>query len=233
MERKREPELMDDAGLDPTKHEQALNDLTFLNMLSGSPSIMLREIFAEYGHANSKTFSILDIATGAGDIPIALARAAKQAGIQLDITASDISDRALKYVNAGAQHNQVIVKTLKLDILSSSPKAKYDVVTTSLFTHHLDPPEVVELMRSMAKSAKRLVLINDLVRSPINLTLIKVATKLLTSSEVVQYDGPVSVKAAYTIAEMRELADNAGLKGAKIEPKFPCRMLLSWKVKSD
>lgn len=260
MQRRRDPELMDDPSLDPALHQQALSDLAFLNMLSNSPGIIKEKVFNEIKrleatgaksascsqHRKQKTFKktnkasvpqsdeplfkLLDIATGAGDIPIAIAKAAKQQGINLDITASDISEQSLEYVKANAQHNGVAIKTLKFNALTDTLKTRYDVVTTSLFTHHLDPPDVVSLLRSMATLANHLVLVNDLVRSSTNLTLIKLATKLLTSSEVVQYDGPVSVRAAYTIQEMQELAQAAGLIGATVEPRFPCRMLLSFRV---
>lgn len=260
MQRRREPELMDDPYLDPVLHRQALNDLAFLNMLSGSPTMMKREVLTEVSRLESTiahtgiisespqkpkfkkrqnkskseeaqhSIRLLDIATGAGDIPIAIAKAAKQHGINLDITASDVSEQALEYVKANADHNGVAIKTMRFDALADTLKTRYDIVTTSLFTHHLDPPDVVKLLRSMASLANHLVLVNDLVRSSGNLTLIKIATKLLTSSEIVQYDGPVSVKAAYTTDEMNELAQSAGLTGAKVEPRFPCRMLLSWRV---
>lgn len=225
---------MDDPALDPKKHEHALNDLSFMNLMSNSTPLIAKEVFALARELNragdSETLTLLDIATGAGDIPIALAQAARKQGIKLDITVADISERALQFVTAKAQHQGVKLKTTKLDVLSDTPSSSFDVVTTSLFTHHLDPPEVTHLLATMGKTAKELVLVNDLVRSPINLALVYLATRLLASSEIVQYDGPVSVRAAYTTDEMRELATAAGLTGARVEGKFPCRMLLSWRV---
>lgn len=51
---------------------------------------------------------------------------------------------------------------------------------------------------------------------------------VLSRSPVVHFDGPASVRAAYTPAELRALADQAGLAGATVRPVFPCRMLLTW-----
>jgi hypothetical protein len=99
---------------------------------------------------------------------------------------------------------------------------------TSLFTHHLDPPEIVGLLAKMARSARLMVLVNDLERSKISLFSVTLATRILTTSPVVRHDGPASVRAAFTRQEMLDMALQAGLKGAQIQPHWPCRMLLSW-----
>ncbi|MBS1996762.1 MAG: hypothetical protein JSS86_10645 [Cyanobacteria bacterium SZAS LIN-2] len=80
----------------------------------------------------------------------------------------------------------------------------------------------------MAASAGKLVLVNDLERHPLSLWSVTLATKLVTTSKVVQHDGPASVRAAFTTTEMLQMAQAAGLKEATVERHFPCRMLLSW-----
>ena len=58
--------------------------------------------------------------------------------------------------------------------------------------------------------------------------LVATACRVLSRSPVVHFDGPASVRAAYTLAELRSLADRAGLTGATVRPVFLCRMLLTW-----
>jgi hypothetical protein len=72
------------------------------------------------------------------------------------------------------------------------------------------------------------VLVNDLSRSRTGLFLALVGTRLLSTSDVVRVDGPLSVKAAFTPAEARALAERAGLRGAKVMRRWPCRWLLTW-----
>jgi hypothetical protein len=50
----------------------------------------------------------------------------------------------------------------------------------------------------------------------------------LSRSPVVRHDGPVSVAAAFSLAEARMLAQRAGLYGASLVRRWPCRFLLSW-----
>ena len=46
---------------------------------------------------------VLDIATGAGDVPIALAQKAKRAGLQLEIRGVDVSEQALAFARERAR----------------------------------------------------------------------------------------------------------------------------------
>ena len=75
----------------------------------------------------------------------------------------------------------------------------------------------------------RLVLVNDLDRSLIGLILAHVVTRLVTRCDVVHTDGPRSVAAAFTTTEARAMAERAGLRGATVVRRWPCRWLLSWR----
>jgi hypothetical protein len=73
------------------------------------------------------------------------------------------------------------------------------------------------------------VLVNDLSRGSVNYFLVRLACRVLSRSPVVRFDGPASVRGAFTPDEARHLADRAGLVGATVTRKFPCRFLLAWR----
>jgi hypothetical protein len=52
--------------------------------------------------------------------------------------------------------------------------------------------------------------------------------RVLFCNDVCVHDGPRSVKAAFTIEEMRMLAVDAGLDACRIESRFPYRFLFQW-----
>ena len=56
------------------------------------------------------------------------------------------------------------------------------------------------------------------------------ASRLLTRSPVVHVDGPLSVRAAFTPAELLALTHAGGLTGATVTPRFPGRMILEWRA---
>jgi 2-polyprenyl-3-methyl-5-hydroxy-6-metoxy-1,4-benzoquinol methylase len=105
----------------------------------------------------------------------------------------------------------------------------FDVVTCSLFLHHLSEEEAIALLANMEHAARHLILINDLNRSRFNYCAAWIACHLFTRSRVVRFDGPASVRSAFTPKEALALTERAGLHGATVRSKFPCRFLLSWR----
>ncbi len=99
---------------------------------------------------------------------------------------------------------------------------------TSMFTHHLEREQVVELLRKMA-AGSRMVIVNDLVRSWYGWLGVSMAVHLMSRSPVVHVDGPRSIRASFKPAELGQLAEQAGLSGAQITRHLPVRMLLTWR----
>ncbi len=140
----------------------------------------------------------------------------------------DVSQLAVDHAQTAAAAAGADVRFFVHDALNGPTLTGYDAVTCSLFLHHLDDNQACGLLRRMAETAGRLVLVNDLRRSLTGLVLAHVVTRLLTFSDVVHTDGPLSVKAAFTPSEALHLAERAGLHGAVIARRWPCRWLLTW-----
>ena len=86
-----------------------------------------------------------------------------------------------------------------------------DVVTASLTLHHLEPDAAAACLAGMAAAAHRVAVVNDLLRSRLALGLVWVVTRALRLHPVSRHDGPLSVRRAYSAAELRVLAGRAGL----------------------
>ena len=223
-----QPELMDDPALPAGEHRRALAGLARLNALSGSVSVLwpdVRKLAREFG----RPLRLLDVATGGGDVPLGLGARARRAGFPLELSACDLSPVALEAAEARASAVGAAVRFFAADALHAPLPAGFDVVTCSLFLHHLSDDNAVTLLARLAAAADRLVLVNDLSRSRANLGLVWLATRLATRSPIVHADGPSSVRAAFTPAEAAALAERAGLAGATVAARFPCRWLLTWR----
>jgi 2-polyprenyl-3-methyl-5-hydroxy-6-metoxy-1,4-benzoquinol methylase len=227
LSRRLQPEVMDQPGLDPGRHRQALHGLGRLNFWSGSAGILWPPI-AALARRSARPVRVLDLASGGGDVPIRLWHRARRAGLPVAVTGCDVSRVAVEHATHQAERQRADVRFFVADALTAEIPGEYDVVVCSLFLHHLKEDQAAELLRRMAAAAGRLVLVNDLVRGRAGLLLARVATRLLTRSPVVHVDGPRSVEGAFTIAEARALADWAGLGGASVERRWPCRFLLTW-----
>lgn len=222
------PEEMDRPDLPASLHEHALTGLARLNWWSGSARILWPPIRRLAAQITDRPLRLLDVACGAGDVIVALARRASRAGIALDCLGVDISPTALAHARRRAAAAGVSVNFGRRDVLTDSPLAGFDVVTSSLFLHHLSDEQAVELLSRMAAVTTRLVLVNDLRRGRRGWLLAVAACRLLTRSPVVHVDGPRSVAAAFTPAEALSLADRAGLPGATVNRRWPFRYLLTW-----
>lgn len=225
--RNRQPEVMDQPGLQEVDHRQALNALNRVNWLSGSARIVwpsIRKLARELG----RPVRVLDVASGGGDVPLALWRKAKRAGVPVRIEGCDFSPYACQHATERAQRAGADVRFFAFDALGSPLPSGYDVIMCSLFLHHLDEPQAVALLRAMSQAAAHLVLINDLRRSRIGYVLAHVVARIVTRCEVVHIDGPLSVAGAFTIPEVEQIAQQASLRGAIVARKWPQRFLLSW-----
>jgi SAM-dependent methyltransferase len=221
-------ELMDEPGLDAREHVAALRALARLNRVSDSAGILwgpIRDLAATPGHGPVR---VLDIATGSGDVPVALARRAARAGVAIEIDGCDISERALERARARADGAGLSSRFFRIDALKDELPDGYDVVMSSLFMHHLSEEDVVSLLYKMRCGARRLVLVNDLRRTRAGLALAFAASRLFSRSRVVHVDAVLSAKAAFTIPEFASLAHEAGLDGATISRCIPMRFLMRW-----
>ena len=226
--RNRVDERMDDPQLDRHLHRQALQGLVRLNWASGSIVRVWQVIRRFAFDQGRKELSVLDVATGAGDVPIGLYRLARRAGLQLNIVAVDISETALDVARQRAICCDAEIDFRVCDILGDSVTEKFDIVLCSLFLHHFDDEPSVELLQRLKQRARHLVVINDLLRSRVSLALVWLGSRLLSRSKVVHFDALASVRAAFTLGEMRCLSRAAGLESARIRAYWPCRFLFVW-----
>lgn len=222
------PEIMDDPHLAVAAHHRALRDLARLNRLSRSAEILWPPIRALARRLRQDRLRVLDVASGAGDVALRLWGRARRCGIELEITGLDVAPRAVEFARRRAERRGTPIVYRQCDVLESPLPEDYDVVTTSLFLHHLKEDEARRLLANMAGATRHLVLVNDLRRSRRGLLLAYLASRLLSTSSVVRVDAPRSARAAYSLDEARQLAIEAGLAEAAIHRRWPCRYLLSW-----
>lgn len=221
-------EVMDDPGLSPARHHRALIGLRRLNRLSGAARIVWQPIAQLAKQQQPEPLTVLDIGCGAGDLPIAIARRAARAGLRLTVDAIDCSEHALSFAAQRAADAGVDITFRRHDLLRDPVARQYDVVMCSLLLHHMTDVDAVTLLKRMAAAARRMVLVNDLLRSALGLVLCHVGMRLVTRSDVVHIDGPRSVRAAFTLAEAKQLTARAGLTGARLTRHWPQRYRVQW-----
>ena len=223
------PELMDDPSLEESRHYAALDGLRRINWASASTRLLWSPIRRLAGELNVRKLRVLDIATGGGDVPLRLWRNARRHNLDLDFVAADISPRALEFARAKIEAAGADIELRCLNPLIDDIPEDFDVVMCSLFLHHLGDRDARGLLATMAEASRHLVLVHDLLRCRRGLALAYLATRLLSASDVVHTDGPRSVRAAFSINEVRELANEAGMSEFDVRRHWPFRYLLQWR----
>lgn len=222
------PELMDDPSLPADQLNAALRGLDRLNTLSLADVWIWRAIRTRALSRADRggSLKMLDVATGSGNVAIGVARRATRAGVQVTLTLCDVRAEMLAVATANAKAAGLPIETFLFDAHHDALPAGFDIAMNSLFCHHLPEEAVVRVLGEMGRSAS-LVVISDLARSRLNLGLAFAASCLGSRSHVVHEDAVLSVRAAFTPAELRSLAQRAGLTDIRLHAGGPARFILT------
>ena len=214
---------MDDPDLDPAEHERALRALARINLLSGTTGRIWREI--RRLAVGARPLRVLEVACGGGDVALAVAARARSAGVALELTALDRSERAFRVGRSRARARDLPLDFVTGEAPDALPEGPWDLVYSSLFLHHLSATEAVRFLRVAGRIA-RWVMVDDLRRSGVGLALASFAGRVLTRSQVVRVDGPRSVRAAFALSEVLSMAERAGLRRPRVRRSWPQRWTL-------
>lgn len=222
------PEWMDQPGLDLHLHHDALKGLERVNALSLIHRTFWPAIRRLARDNPGRELRLLDVACGGGDILVRLFQTAQRDGIRLSVSGCDISSTAIDFAGERTNRANVPCHLFQFDVLRDEWPTDFDIIVNSLFLHHLTTESAIHVLGKMASSSRSLLLVNDLVRCRRGYLLAQYGGRLLSRSPVVHADGPMSVEAAFTTSELKEMSSQAGLVGATISRCWPARMLLQW-----
>lgn len=221
-------EQMDAPDVDPAQLERSLNDLRSVNRWLGGTRVLLRHLAPMLRRHGAAVATILDVATGSADIPLEIARWALRRGVRVRITATDLHPATL----AAARRNTAECEEIRVEAADALDlpyrDGAFDFVICSTALHHFDArADALQVLREMHRVALRGVVVNDLARSRAALLGARLlAVTAWRHHPITAHDGPLSVRRAYTPAELRDLARDAGLAGARVFSHFPFRVAL-------
>jgi ubiquinone/menaquinone biosynthesis C-methylase UbiE len=204
MQRINTPEILDSPDCPPHEIEASLRDLSRINRWFGGVSTTRKLIERVASATGLKHFSLLEVAAGFGEVPRLAAQQLARQGITLEITHLD---RAASHLLPGTR--AVVADALALPF----PHSSFDLVSSTLFAHHLEPNELARFAAEALRVTRHAVLINDLIRHPLHLALVYAGFPLMRSY-VSRVDGLASVRRAYVPEEMREILASASPNGS-------------------
>lgn len=202
-----------DGPLDSDTLEGNLRDLSRFNRWLGGGALSWRALrSATAGVSTEGPMALLDVGTGAADIPRDLLRRSGGAPLSLRITATDVRPEVVAFARArSAGVSDLAVGLGAVDVLGY-PDDSFDVVHCSLVMHHLEPDGARRLLAEMGRVARVSVIVNDLDRARRWWLVAWLLSRLTTRNRYTRHDAPLSVRRAYRAAEVIEMATDAGLR---------------------
>ncbi len=205
-----EVELMDDLECSGEIIDQTLRELEVINKWLGGNKVTLNGL-GKLLVDQTDEISIADLGCGGGDMLKLIAQWGKKKGLKLKLIGVDANPHIIEF----AKRNCLKFPNIEfeiVDIFSEQFKAQsYDIITSTLFTHHFNNQELVSFYSTWLKQARIGIVINDLHRHWLAYYSIKLLTALFSKSEMVKNDAAVSVMRSFKKLDLKNILREAGI----------------------
>jgi len=227
LERIEHPEMMDHPDLHPGLLNGDLRNLEALNRLFGGRGVVRQRLGVLLAELSpGEPVSLLDIGSGAGDLCRLAVDLCRRTGHPVHLTSVDAHHEIQEYARSEAGERYPEIEFLPGDAREVPLRAgSVDLAICTLALHHFARPDAVAVLSEMWRVSRRWTLLSDLCRSSPAYWGVWLATRF-TPNKMTRYDGPTSVRRAYTEAELRAMADEAGWKSARFYREAWFRMSL-------
>ena len=213
-------EEMDAVELAPTSYAKVLADLSRINALTlaARPTLRFLERVRTRG-IGTPPWRILDVGFGAGDMLARIARWGDRRGVALDLVGVDLNPKSAPVAEARLGGRARLVTGDYRDLAGEG----WDIVMSSLVTHHMNPAQRTEFLRFMEKEAARGWLVNDLHRQRLPFAGYPLLATLAWVDPIVRRDGQLSVGRSFRRGEWAAM-----LAGALPDIARDCRIFRSF-----
>lgn len=219
-------ERLDTGDYTAEEYECCLAELSFINRFLGDEAALNKTLLREIETSELKTFSVLDVGAGSGEMLRAIAdfagkqnRKARLCGLELNArSAKAILEKSKIYTKISAVRGNAFQLPFAEDA--------FDYAICSLFTHHFDDENVAKILAEMNRVARRRIFVVDLHRHRSAYIFYKIFCFAFRISRLVREDGSLSILRSFKLKELEKLGSKAGLENFSVERYFPFRLVL-------
>lgn len=215
-------EVLDEQNVGIEKIIPSLRFMRWVNRWLGGADAVL-DCF-DHTPGLGREFTVLDLGTGSGDIPLAIQRWAKKRKRTVQITAIDSNPRLIEYAQKHSAHPHI--RYLCHSAFELEQLGLFDYITASMFFHHLPDERIVELLEKMFQNCRRGFLVNDLYRHPIAYCVVALLTAL-SFDPVLFHDAKLSVRRGFREADALNYREWSGIDQLRIKQRPGFRLTMS------
>jgi 2-polyprenyl-3-methyl-5-hydroxy-6-metoxy-1,4-benzoquinol methylase len=220
-------ERMDTDCIDYGDYQRCLRDLARVNTVTLTHRPMLTWLARELG--DRKSFSLLDVACGHGDVLRRISRWAERRGVAVRLEGVDLNPWSTKAARAATPETAPIIYHTG-NVFGFEPAGgRFDYIISSQFTHHLTDDQIVTFIRWMEAHARRGWFIGDLHRHWFPYYGFGLLAWVARWHRFVLSDGRISIARSFVPDDWRRLIRIAGLSENEVSITWhiPFRLCVS------
>ena len=224
--RSNQPELMDDPHVPKNLLYKNLRELDFLNRYTLGHQLSIKAMEKLLNGRNG-TVHVVDLGCGSGETLKQMARWARKRQINAKFTGIDSNPDIIAYLKEHCKDYPEIegIETTYQAYISA--KEEVDVYHCSLFAHHLENHELLDLFKYFKKYSRLGFVISDIIRSPFSYYGSIILTQLGNGTTLARHDGPISVLRGFRVTEIRDLLAEAEVSDYDLKTAMGFRFVLS------
>lgn len=224
LPRRRQPEWMDDDAVAETELRRSLRFIRWINNTLGYTRSIIAHLDRFAPRWGGNRIDIIDLATGSADIPRAILAWARRRNLEVHITAVDRHPVTARVAAEGKADARL--RILQADVFNLPfDDRSFDYAICAMFLHHLDEPQIVTVLQTMDRLARRGIVAADLLRHRRALAWINLFTAF--SPAMIRHDAVTSVRQALTRPEILRLREEASVGYATYHRHFGHRFVLA------
>ena len=232
-QRSLEPENLDKGSYTAEEYEGCLAELRRVNEWLGDANALRDSLLKEIGRKNLRSFSVLDVGAGSGELLRVTAKWARETNRKASLVGLELNERSAQAILDEStdfrEISSIRANGFKLPFADNS----FDYVIQSLTLHHFDDAGAVKILREMARVARTGIFVIDLNRNPVAYFFYTTIGHLFLHNRLIREDGALSILKSFKPEEMAQIAQQAGLANARVEKHFPSRLVLSAKANGN
>ena len=226
QQRSYEPEHLDKGDYTPEEYEGCIVELQWVNEWLGDASALRHSLLKEIARAELKSFSVLDVGAGSGELLRVAAKWARETDRKASLVGLELNARSAKSIIEESREFPEISSVRADGLAIPFSDDAFDYVIQSLTLHHFDDEGAVSILREMNRVARRGLFVIDLLRNPIAYFLYTTVGQLFLHNRLLREDGALSILRSFKPDELEAIARAAKLANVKVEKHFPSRLVL-------
>jgi 2-polyprenyl-3-methyl-5-hydroxy-6-metoxy-1,4-benzoquinol methylase len=217
------PEHFDNPMLPPAHRRKLAQGLHRHNRLVGAYRRFLSILAGPLRAAAARRpgpVRCLELASGSGELAIALDAEARERGVAVEITGSDLAPSSVAEATERASGTGVQFLVLDALDLAGIPDGSFDVIFIAQSAHHFTPGQVARIVAAGTRAATTAFVLIDGYRALWMFPLLGVTATL--AGPVLYHDTLITARKFYSEAELRLIAELAvGPDRATVRTSWP------------